>query len=310
MWHVGCGLPWDWRIGPADSSERAHLLEMLADLPANSLVAADAGFVGYEYTQAILASGRQLLIRVGANVKLLKKLGYARESQQTVYLWPDRQAQRSQPPLVLRLVVAHNGKHPVYLVTSVLSQARLSDAQVIELYARRWGIELFYRHLKQTFQRRKLRSACAENARVEMEWSFAGLWAMALYAQVTRHEKEGFPPQQLSIAQTLRAFRRMLRDYLHPTERGRSLCDRLRTASIDVYQRQSKDSRGYPRKKRETPPGALACDNKSRTCRRCCRADHTFTVPSPPAETSWRPSREKRSDQARCSWARQDDGHA
>ncbi len=23
MWHVGTGLPWDWRIGPADSSERA-----------------------------------------------------------------------------------------------------------------------------------------------------------------------------------------------------------------------------------------------------------------------------------------------
>lgn len=254
MWHVGCGLPWDWRIGPADSSERAHLLEMLANLPGNALVTADAGFVGYEYVQAILASGRQLLLRVGSNVKVLKKLGYAREFNHTVYLWPDRQAQRGQPPLVLRLVVAHNGKHPVYLLTSVLSQARLSDAQVIELYARRWGIELFYRHLKQTFQRRKLRSASAENARVEMEWSFAGLWAMALYALVERRTV-GIPPQRLSIAQTLRAFRRMLRDYLHPAERGRSLRDRLRTATIDPYQRRSKDSRDYPRKKRETPPG-------------------------------------------------------
>ena len=24
MWHVGSGLPWDWRAGPADSSERRH----------------------------------------------------------------------------------------------------------------------------------------------------------------------------------------------------------------------------------------------------------------------------------------------
>ncbi|MBI3468684.1 MAG: transposase, partial [Planctomycetes bacterium] len=227
---------------------------MLPNLPDNALVTADAGFVGYEYVQAILASGRQLLLRVGANVKVLKKLGYAREFNHTVYLWPDRQAQRGQPPLVLRLVVAHNGKHPVYLLTSVLSPSRLSDAQVIELYARRWGIELFYRHLKQTFQRRKLRSASAENARVEMEWSLAGLWAMALYALVER-EKDGISPPGLSVAQTLRAFRRMLRDYLHPAERGRSLRDRLRMATIDPYERRSKDSRDYPRKKRETPPG-------------------------------------------------------
>lgn len=256
MWHVGSGLPWDWRIGPADSSERAHLLEMLAGLPDKALIAADAGFVGYDYAQAIVDSGRQLLLRVGSNVKLLKDLGFARESEQTVYLWPDRQAQRDQPPLVLRLVVAQNGKHPVYLVTSVLSRSRLSDAQVIALYARRWGIELFYRHLKQTFQRRKLRSASAENARIEMEWSLAGLWAMALYAQVTRYKEGGDPPQRLSVAQMLRAFRRLLRDYLHPTERGKNLRDLLRTASIDGYQRRSKGSRDYPRKKRETPPGS------------------------------------------------------
>lgn len=46
MWHAGTGLPWDWRSGPADSSERAHLRDMLSGLPAGALVAADAGFVG------------------------------------------------------------------------------------------------------------------------------------------------------------------------------------------------------------------------------------------------------------------------
>ena len=253
MWHVGSGLPWDWRLGPADSSERAHLLEMLPALPDAALIAADAGFVGYKYAHAVLASGRELLLRVGANVKLLKKLGYACESEQTVYLWPDQQARHNQPPLVLRLVVAH-GKHPVYLLTSV-SRSQLSDAQVIELYGRRWGIELFYRHLKQTFQRRKLRSTSADNARIELEWSLVGLWAMALYAQVTRHQQV-LPPQQLSVAQALRAFRRLLRDYLHPTERGQRLRDRLQQANIDTYQRKSKQSRDYPRKKQETPPGA------------------------------------------------------
>jgi Transposase DDE domain len=270
MWHAGTGLPWDWRIGPADSSERAHLLAMLSTLPPGALIAADAGFVGYEYARAIIDSGRHLLLRMGANVRLLKKLGYARESGNTVYLWPDREAQRQQPPLVLRLVEAHNGKHPVFLVTSILSTRRLTDQQIVELYARRWGIEVFYRHLKQTFQRRKLRSARAENAHVEMEWSLTGLWAMTLYA-LTLIRARGIPAQRLSVARVLRAFRRMLRDYLHPIEPRHRLRDWLRLAVIDAYDRKNKSSRDYPRKKRERPPGAPTIINASKTQLRWAR---------------------------------------
>ena len=158
LWHVGSGLPWAWRTGPSDSSERAHLQEMLSELPENSLLTADAGFVGYDLWTSILSAGQSLLVRVGGNVRLLKKLGYVREHAGLVYLWPDAVAQRDQPPLVLRLIVAHNGRQPVYLVTNVNSTAELSDAEAIAIYRRRWGIELFYRNCKQTFERRKLRS--------------------------------------------------------------------------------------------------------------------------------------------------------
>lgn len=254
MWHAGMGLPWDWRIGPADSSERAHLREMLGGLPEGALVAADAGFVGYEWMWAILSGGRHLLVRVGSNVRLLKQLGRARAREGIVYLWPEEAARRGQSPLVLRLVVAHNGQHPVYLVTTVLSERELSDAQVIEMYAKRWGIELFYRHLKQTFQRRKLLSASAENARVELAWSLVGLWAMALYALVEA-DRQDVPPNRLSFAKLLLAFRRTLRDYRHPTEPGERLCERLRLAISDSYIRKNKNSRNFPRKKKERPPG-------------------------------------------------------
>jgi len=254
MYHVGTGLPWDWRIGPADSSERAHLLEMLPQLPAAALITADAGFVGYQYLRAICDSQRNCLIRVGSNVRLLKQLGCVREHGGIVSLWPDQAARHSQPPLVLRLVVAHNGRHPVFVVTNVLSRRRLNDRQVVELYGRRWGIELFYRHLKQTFGRRKLRSTSAANAVLELQWSLAGLWAMALYALAQFH-RAGLPPRRLSIAKTLRAFRRMLRDYLHPSSPHGGLRQRLRQALIDSYQRTSKASRNYPRKKQEKPPG-------------------------------------------------------
>jgi hypothetical protein len=254
LWHAATGLPWDWRLGPADSSERGHLLEMLAGLPLEALIAADAGFVGYDFLSGILASGRQFLVRVGSNVRLLRKLGVVREFEGLVYLWPDKAAQQNQPPLVLRLVVASGGKHPVYLLTSVLSARRLSDRQVCDLYRLRWGIELFYRHLKQTYQRRKLRSAQADNARLEMEWSLLGLWAMALYAQVELAQKQ-VPADKISIAGVLRAFRRMLRDYLHPADSRHSLCALVRRAILDNYHRTNKASRTDTRRKYEQPPG-------------------------------------------------------
>ena len=49
FWHVGTGLPWAWRTGPSDSSERGHLEEMLSELPENTLITADAGFIGYDF---------------------------------------------------------------------------------------------------------------------------------------------------------------------------------------------------------------------------------------------------------------------
>lgn len=159
LWHAGTGLPWAWRTGPTGSSERQHLMQMLGELPPAALIAADAGFVGYEYLRAVIDSGRQVLVRVGSNVRLLRQLGWARESSGLVYLWPERAAQKLQPPLVLRLVILQGGKYPIYVVTSVRAH-RLSDAQVGELYRRRWGIELYFRCFKQTFQRRKLRSHC------------------------------------------------------------------------------------------------------------------------------------------------------
>ncbi len=108
--------------------------------------------------------------------------------------------------------------------------------------------------MKQTFQRRKLLSYSAANARLEIEWSFVGLWAMALYAlmEITRGS---LPPHRLSFAKLLLAFRRTLRDYLHPTDQDQRLGTRLRQALIDPYVRTNKESRNHPRKKKEQTPG-------------------------------------------------------
>jgi hypothetical protein len=133
--HLTLRLPWDWRLGPSDTGERQQLLDMIPQLPLDALVAADCGFFGYEFWSALLESRRQFVIRIGGNVRLLKKLGLAREANGTVYLWPDKFAKRKQPPLVLRLVEVHDGRQPWYLVTSVLNPKRLSDQQVAQIYS-------------------------------------------------------------------------------------------------------------------------------------------------------------------------------
>ncbi len=258
MFHVGSGLPWDWRIGPSDSSERKHLIEMIDDLPMDALVVADAGFAGYEYWTRMLKSGRHFLIRVGSNVRLLRGLGHVEEREGLVYLWPDVEAKKGRPPLVLRLIVADDGRQPVSIVTSVASQD-LNDRQVIDIYAMRWNVELYFRHFKQTYGRRKLRSQVADHAELEAIWSLIGLWAMSLHAQAELSQA-GIASERISVARMLLAYRRLMREYKSRPDHGESLGEMLLEALIDSYDRKNKKSRGYPRKRtreREMVPKIL-----------------------------------------------------
>ena len=252
LFHLEWRLPWDWRTGPYDSSERGHLGEMIADLPDDALVVADCGFVGYDFWSELLASGRQFVIRVGGNVRLLRKLGRVRESRGTVYLWPDKARERKREPLVLRLVEVHDGRQSWFLVTSVRDTNRLSDRQIAEIYRRRWRIELSFRHLKQTFGRAKLRSHKAEHAAIEAEWSLLGLWGMLLHARGQLESTTGPPWRgQVSIAKVLRAFRQALDEPDSRPGRGESLPERLAQAIVTPRHKHDRTSRGYPRKKYE-----------------------------------------------------------
>ena len=255
LWHVGSGLPWAWRTGPSGASEREHLLALVPELPAQVLIVADAGFVGYDFWQTLLTAGHHFVIRVGANVRLLRQLGWTREYAQVVYLWPDQAAQKQQPPLVLRLVVVQDGKQPVYLVTD-LPKGRLSDRQVATSSGARWGVEVFFRTFKQTFGCRKLRSRSARNAHLELEWALVGLWGVCLLGARELHAS-GQDPTRLSPAAALRAFQGTLREYrVRPETQADTLWAQLRFAHLDDYQRRSsKTSRAYPRKKHRTSTG-------------------------------------------------------
>jgi hypothetical protein len=255
VWQMGLGLPWDFRVGPGTDSERHHLRAMVAALPPQALLVADAGFVSYDLCRLLLRSGRSFLLRVGSNVTLLQDLGYyRRERQDLVYLWPHEHQRRGRP-LVLRLLRRRRGRQTMYLLTNVLDRRQLTKADAAELYDRRWGEEVFFRSYKQTLQRRTLLSRTPETCLAESQWTLMGLWLLGLLT-AARVIARGDDPATWSVARSRDAVRRALR-YERPRRGGRRpLGAWLAVAVKDRYQRHgSKTARNYPRKKREKPPG-------------------------------------------------------
>ena len=256
LWHMGTGLLWSWRIGRATDSERTHLLDMLKLLPRNALLIADAGFTGYELLREILAGGRSFLVRVGSNVRLLRELGYAEiENDGTVYIWPQKFQKNHEPPLVLRLIVLERKGKKMYLLTNLASE-QMSDKQAAVLYEMRWGVEVFYRSMKQTLARRKMLSRAPRQARTELGWTLVGLQLLGLLS-VEQIIQSGKDPLSWSVASALRVVRLAMRDRKPLGSCRGGLLGRLSGTVKDHYNRtRSKKARNWPHKKKESPPGA------------------------------------------------------
>ena len=252
LWHVGLRLPWQWKSGPSTDHERGHFQDLLhtEKFAKNTLFCGDAGFVGFELWQAIQTAGHAFVIRVGANVRLLRGLG--RLCDGLVCCWPGHAERDGQPPLVLRLVTLQGPRSLIYLVTNVLEERDLADAQVCALYRQRWGVEVQLRALKQTFCRRTLRSRSAANARIELDWSLVGLWLVQLLA-VKEQLRLGQPPQRSSVALALTVIREMLRRGREPVPAATLWRERLGQAQVDNYPRRGSKRARYRRKYKDRP---------------------------------------------------------
>jgi hypothetical protein len=244
LWHMGLQMPWSWRTGPSYAAERDHFRAMLRDqpFPKNTLFCADAGFTGYELWKAMSDAGHSFLIRVGANVTLLRKLGYAREHAGIVYCWPHHAACQGQPPLVLRHLPLRVGRRRMHLVTNVLDDKALSNAEAVRLYQLRWGIELQFRTVKQTFGRRKLRCRTPERAYVELDWSLVGLWLIQLFA-VKEQVQIGAIPEHCSAALAIQVIRETFHRWWERPEE--TFTAKLQTATKETYTRHSSKKARY-----------------------------------------------------------------
>lgn len=263
FWHMGLRLPWCWRLGPSNSSEREHVTDMLEqeEMPENTLYCGDAGFVGYPLWSSILAAGGNFLVRVGGNVSLLKEhMDIQRHQDGVVWCWPKGKMNSGDPPLKLRLVKVKVGKTVMWMLTSVLDRQKLSAKRIIRYYKMRWGIEVEFRGLKQTLDHAKLQCRNSARVLVELDWSIRGLAVaklLALREQIGPDKgNEDHTPDELSVAKTILALRDAMRNAHKTPSLGKGLLDWLAAARVQQYNaRTDKKARYRPSNPDKKPLG-------------------------------------------------------
>lgn len=246
LFHLTTRSLWSFAQDIAKGSERALLATMLKDLPENSLVVADAGFVGWNTFEALKDAGHSFIIRAGANVRLITQLGcYMERHGDMVWLWPDREQKKNVLPIVLRRVLVIDGRgRQMCLLTDVTDERRLSDERIIQIYKMRWGVEIAFRWLKGLLQGRKMLSNSPIHASVELDWTVLSLWVTTTIALV-----HGVSGEELSVAGTLRIVRDAMTCRRTPGQAP--LAERLSAARRDRYTRNGpKSKRHYPKRSR------------------------------------------------------------
>jgi hypothetical protein len=251
------GLLQDWEIAGGNDSEPELIATIIKRLPPKALVVKDAGAVGYQWFKELLAGGRHILMRVGANFHVwAAQVGVSRCEGGMVGLYPNRVGQ--QPPLRFRLIAVRvprqKRKDPksrnekrfkiIYLLTD-LSTAELSDREAGRLYRLRWrASEIGFRSFKQTLGHTALLARTPKLALRECHFALLGLQLLTLLALWASPMADKHRP---SVAQAWRTWRKALRWNLT----YKVLWALLAKCTLDNYhRRKAKNRRRAPQKKR------------------------------------------------------------
>lgn len=192
------------------------------------------------------------MLRIGGNKTLIENLDDDEQNESIVSLWPQNSQQ--EPPLKLRRICfSSTGGSPVVLITNILDEDILSDQDAQTIYQSRWGIEVFFRHLKQTMDFTCLSSRTPATSLNEQTWRFVSFW-MRQRIVVTHQITAGQNPRRFSAAKARREIREVLQ-LMQQQRVGPSLRTRSLQSQKDDYQRNGpKATRKWPRKKNDKPP--------------------------------------------------------
>ena len=210
--HLGSGLAarpcWGPMYGTQAVSEQGLAEQVIERLPAGAALLADRNFAVFSVAWAAQQDGCGVLFRL-TEARAQKIAGgfLPPANSDTRVQWrPSRDDLRAHPELPAdavirgRLLVAHvqgeDGKQLKLFLFTTLEEPR---EVLVEMYRRRWDIELDIRALKQTLRLHSLSSKSPEMAEKELLLAIAG-YNLVRSVQMEAARQANLEPRQLSFS--------------------------------------------------------------------------------------------------------------
>jgi hypothetical protein len=245
---------WGAMHGPHAVSEQSLLETAIDRLPSGSTLIGDANFGVFSVAYAATQRGHPVLLRLTAQRAQRLAAGALRDGIDRELIWrPSRDDRRSHPKLpqdacvtgrlTIRQVPPDNGAAPFLL--ALFTTQPSSQAELFQLYGRRWAIETDLRTLKSTLQLDQLTCSTPDMVAKEIDMAIAAYnLVRAMIALAAEHS--GVPPRGYSFTKVRRiveTFAPALADA--PDEKAaKRIFDQMM-----VYVQQSK----LPTRKRKRP---------------------------------------------------------
>lgn len=159
-------------------NEKVHARDLVADLPAGSLVLMDRGFLGFELLDDLTAAELRWIMRCPAVSTVPIHTYYRRGETIDQLVWLGATRSRKARHAV-RLVQFRAGTTLYRYLTNVRDPNLLPAVEIARLYGRRWDIEMAFQLVKQHLGLHLLWSAKAEVVLQQV-------WAVLIIAQIAQ----------------------------------------------------------------------------------------------------------------------------
>lgn len=210
--HLGSGLAarpcWGPMHGSQAVSEQSLIEQMMGRLPAGAVLMADCNFAVFSVAWSAQQHRHKVLFRITEERarKIAGQILPPAGTERPIEWRPSRDDRRAHPDLPAdavvrgRLIVAHvegkNGERlKLYLFTTLEEEREL----LVEVYRRRWHIELDIRSLKQTLAMHSLSGKTPEMVAKELLLAMAG-YNLVRSVQMAAARQASLEPRQLSFS--------------------------------------------------------------------------------------------------------------
>jgi hypothetical protein len=198
------------RAGPWSKSEHELASELWDEIPDDSIVIVDRGFMSYMLLLELVAarSNRQFLIRAKKNTKY-EVVDVLEDGTVLALLWPHKNLSREEPdlpgPIEVR-VISYRGLNgeTCQLLTTLMDPSHYPAQEVIDLYHARWELEVGFDELKTHMLERKecLRSLKPEGVYQEL-WGQLLVYNLVRREMLLAAEAHELPPKRISFRSSL-----------------------------------------------------------------------------------------------------------